>query len=108
MSHSIEQAQEQAQEQAKEQDQAQEQEFTIKLGRKELRIRRQYETASIINDFLIALWFTVGSVFILFHSLELAGIWLFIIGSAQLLIRPCIRLAHRVHLRSITESTWEC
>jgi YrhK-like protein len=106
MSQTIEQAQEQAQEQAPEQ--AQEKEFTIRLGQRELRIRRQYETASIINDFLIALWFTLGSIFILFHELETEGIWLFIIGSAQLLIRPTIRLAHRVHLRSITESTWEC
>lgn len=88
--------------------QDQSKELHIKLGQRELMIRRQYETASIINDFFITLWFTLSSIFLLDHSLEVPAIWLFILGSAQLLIRPTIRLIHGVHLQEITESTWEC
>lgn len=43
--------------------QDQSKELIIKLGHREVTIRRQYKTASIINDFLIALWFTLGSIF---------------------------------------------
>jgi YrhK-like protein len=43
--------------------QDQSKELIIKLGHREVTFRRQYETASIINDFLIALWFTLGSIF---------------------------------------------
>jgi hypothetical protein len=43
--------------------QDQSKELIIKLGHREVTIRRQYEPASIINDFLIALWFTLGSIF---------------------------------------------
>jgi YrhK-like protein len=43
--------------------QDQSKELIIKLGHREVTIRRQYKAASIINDFLIALWFTLGSIF---------------------------------------------
>jgi hypothetical protein len=92
-------------EQGKEQDK--EPVFHLKLGKSDLVISRRYEMASIINDFLIALWFTLGSIFILYDQLELPGIWLFIIGSAQLLIRPGVRLAHRIHLEKRKCSSWE-
>lgn len=62
-------------------------------------IRDRYEVASIVNDFAIAMWFAIGSAFFFFSSLETAGIWLFLIGSIQLGIRPVIRLSRRVHLR---------
>lgn len=81
--------------------------ITITLGHEQLQIRDRYETASIFNDFLIALWFLVGSVFFLFPSLQEAGTWLLVIGSFQFLVRPTIRLAHRLHLRRIPESRWE-
>lgn len=80
--------------------------FTLRIGQRALVVARRYEMASIINDLFIALWFTLGSIFILYNSLERAGIWLFIIGSAQLLIRPTIRIAHRVQLEK-TCSSWE-
>ncbi|MBS3809140.1 MAG: YrhK family protein [Desulfobacterales bacterium] len=81
--------------------------LTIKIGREELVIRRRYEVLSIINDFLIGTEFLVGSALFLFPAKEAAGVWMFIIGSFQLLIRPTIRLAGSIHLKRIPQSRWE-
>lgn len=81
--------------------------LTIKIGREELVIRRRYEMMSIANDFFIAIWFLVGSILFLYPSLEQAGVWCFILGSFQFLIRPSIRLAGHVHLQRIPPSHWE-
>jgi len=80
---------------------------TLTLGAEQLVIRRRYETLSILNDFLVAAWFLVGSVLFLYPSLERAGIWLFVIGSAQFMVRPALRLAHRIHLQRVPESRWD-
>lgn len=74
----------------------------LHFGHEELVVRRRYEVASIINDFLIALWFVVGSVFFLFDSLATAGTVLFLLGSLQFAARPAIRLRRRLHLRRIS------
>jgi len=81
--------------------------LTLRLGHEALSIRKRYETLSILNDFLIAIWFLLGSMLFLFPAWEKTAVWLFIVGSAQFLIRPSIRLAHQVHLRRIPESRWE-
>lgn len=81
--------------------------LTIRLGHEELVIRRRYETLSILNDVLIGVWFTVGSVAFLYPGWREAGTWLFILGSAQLLVRPAIRLAHRIHLRRVPTGPWD-
>ena len=81
--------------------------LTLKIGHEQLTIRRRYETLSILNDFLIGIWFLIGSFFFLNESLVTDGTWLFIIGSAQLLIRPGIRLAAHIHLKKIPSSQWE-
>lgn len=81
--------------------------LTLHFGREELIIRRRYETLSIINDFLIAIWFLVGSILFLYPSMEKTAIWLFIIGSFQFLIRPTIRLTSHVHLKRLPASHWE-
>ncbi|MFC3282129.1 YrhK family protein [Litchfieldella rifensis] len=39
--------------------------------------------------------------------MEKVGIWLFIIGSFQFLIRPTIRLTSHVHLKRLPASHWE-
>jgi len=75
--------------------------LTIRLGHEELVISQRYEVASIVNDFLIAVWFLVGSVMFLSDKWTTPGTWLFILGSFQLLIRPAIRLAHRVHVKRL-------
>lgn len=81
--------------------------FSIQLGEEELVIRRRYEVISIANDFLVAVWFLVGSVLMLFPQYEKGAVWLFILGSVQFLARPAIRLANRIHLRRIPPSSWE-
>lgn len=77
--------------------------LTMSIGGREITIRDRYETASIVNDVLIALEFFFGSFFFFSWFEEFAdkdiGVWLFVIGSAQLMIRPAIRLARRVSLR---------
>lgn len=71
----------------------------FRLGHEEVTIRQRYEVVSIVNDILIALWFTVGSVLFFRESTTTAGTWLFLLGSIQLMVRPGIRLSRRVHIR---------
>ncbi|QWC85959.1 YrhK family protein [Nocardioidaceae bacterium] len=73
-------------------------EIDLPGGDRELVLRRRYETASILNDLLIAVWFIVGSVLFFDEATATAGTWLFLIGSVQLAVRPSIRLARRTHL----------
>ena len=81
--------------------------LVIRMGHEELRIRRRYQTASILNDFLIGLWFLLGSIAFFWPAWVDFGTWLFVVGSAQLLIRPVIRLAHRIHLAPVPAGRWE-
>ena len=81
--------------------------LTLHLGHEELIIRRRYELLSIINDFFIAIWFLIGSVLFLFPSYEKPAVVMFIIGSAQFLIRPSIRLISHIHLQRSSASNWE-
>ena len=71
----------------------------LHLGREELVIRQRYETASILNDLLIGMWFLVGSFLFFTPATTYAATWLFVIGSVEMLIRPAIRFARLVHLR---------
>lgn len=75
--------------------------LTIHLGSDELRIRGVYETVSIINDIMVALWFVAGSILFFSDTTTTVGTWFFLIGSVQLLIRPVIRLTRRIHLGRI-------
>ncbi len=75
--------------------------LTFVIGRDEIVIRRRYELVSIGNDFLIALWFLLGSFMFLRPDWVTAGTWLFVLGSLQLLIRPTIRLARHIHLQRL-------
>lgn len=75
--------------------------LTVRIGPDELRIRGLYETISIVNDVMVALWFVVGSILFFSESTTTAGTWLFLIGSVQLLVRPLIRLTRRIHLGRI-------
>ncbi|GAB3283342.1 YrhK family protein [Parasphingorhabdus pacifica] len=73
--------------------------WVLRMGPEELVIRRRYELLSITNDFLIALWFIVGSVLFFSPSTATFGTWLFLLGSIELAVRPIIRLARRLHLQ---------
>lgn len=75
---------------------------TFRIGHDELVIRRRYEALSIANDILVALWFLIGSILFFSDSTTYAGTWLFVVGSAELLVRPVIRLSRIVHLRRLS------
>lgn len=75
----------------------------IRLGHEHLTIQRRYEAAGAFNDLLIAIWFLIGSIFFLNDNLIVSGTWLFIVGSAQLILKPLIKLSSLVHLGRILD-----
>ena len=75
--------------------------WVVRVGRDELIVRQRYEVISIVNDILIGTWFLIGSIFFFSDSLTYTGTWLFVLGSAQMLVRPTIRLTRRVHLHRL-------
>lgn len=79
--------------------------LSLPIGRELIVINNRYETLSIINDVLIAIFFTVGSIFFFFESTQTVGTWFFLIGSLEFLARPMIRLRRRIHLSRIGVST---
>lgn len=81
--------------------------LTLHLAGRELVIHRRYVVLSILNDFLIALWFLIGSVLFLFPSLKEAAAVLFVVGSAQFAARPSLRLLRHLHLRRVPSSRWD-
>lgn len=93
--------------QSNETDSADSNDAYLKFGHDELVVHNRYETLSIANDVLIALWFLIGSIFFFYPSLTYAATWCFTIGSAQFLIRPMIRLARSLHLKRLPGTTWQ-
>ncbi|MCY8004809.1 YrhK family protein [Bacillus haynesii] len=73
-------------------------------NRYELFFKKRYKVLHILNDFLIGLLFLVGSFYFFSEELKQAGIWMFVIGSFLLLIRPTIRLVQDFHYRKFVES----
>ena len=73
-------------------------------GREIVVLRRRYEIASIANDLLIAAWFLIGSILFFQADTTRAGTWMFVIGSAQMAVRPAIRLSRRIHLAQRAQS----
>ena len=71
----------------------------LPFTRDEVVLRDRYEILSIVNDLLIAVWFLVGSILFFSESTTYAGTWFFVVGSAQLMLRPTIRLTRRIHLQ---------
>ncbi|MBO6198320.1 MAG: YrhK family protein [Psychrobacter sp.] len=69
------------------------------IGQRHIIIQRRYEALGALNDLLIAIWFLIGSFFFLNESLTQDGTWLFIVGSAQLIIKPLIKLMSLVHVK---------
>lgn len=76
----------------------------LAVGNKVIVIDDRYETASIVNDVLIAVSFIVGSALFFSETTHTAATVLFLIGSVQFLARPAIRLARRVHLRRLGDT----
>lgn len=75
--------------------------ISFDIGQEHITIQHRYDALGAVNDFLIALWFFIGSFFFLTNSLVESGTWLFIVGSAQLLIKPLLKLAGLIHVRRV-------
>lgn len=76
-------------------------EFDINLKNRHIAIQRRYDFLSTLNDLLIAVWFLIGSFFFLNDALVQSGTWLFIVGSAQLLIKPAIKMTSLIHVERV-------
>ena len=68
-----------------------------KTIRKE-KIQRFYDWLAIANDIAVGFEFVIGSILFLPHHDATLGVYLFIIGSSQLLIRPIIQIARKVQI----------
>ncbi|MGO1298713.1 MAG: YrhK family protein [Vibrio sp.] len=75
--------------------------YEVDLGREHIIIQQRYEALSALNDLLIAIWFLIGSFFFLNSELVDSGTWLFIVGSAQLIIKPLLKLSGLVHVARV-------
>ncbi|MDG6882721.1 Uncharacterised protein [Phocoenobacter uteri] len=73
----------------------------LDLTHKHVIIQRRYEILGAINDLFIAIWFLIGSFFFLSDALVTDGTWLFIVGSAQLLIKPTLKLVSLLHVKKV-------
>ncbi|MFW0111141.1 YrhK family protein [Rothia sp. CCM 9417] len=77
------------------------QDIRLTFGRDELIIQGRYETLSICNDILIGLIFLIGSFLFFSQETVETGTWFFVVGSALMLVRPCIRISRRIHLKKL-------
>jgi len=68
---------------------------------RERRLYERYEWLHIVNDGLSSLFFVIGSAFFFYPSMKDYGTWLFLIGSAQMMVGPMIRIANKLHLRNL-------
>ncbi|KMY56035.1 hypothetical protein AC623_04185 [Bacillus sp. FJAT-27231] len=71
----------------------------LKIGKYGLFFNKHYHFISIMNEIMLGIWFLAGSILFLWETTKLAGTILFIIGSAQLLIRPILKIIHGVTLK---------
>ncbi|RUR33094.1 YrhK family protein [Vreelandella nanhaiensis] len=79
--------------------------WTFTIGHQELVIHRRYEAFSMLNDFLLGIWFTFGSICFFFEgTVKTVGVCLFVVGSLQLLIRPAIRLHRYIYFKQLPDT----
>jgi hypothetical protein len=78
-------------------------ELDLDIGNEHIVVQRRYEALGAFNDLLIAIWFLIGSFFFLNDSLVESGTWLFIAGSAQLIIKPLIKLTGLIHVSRVSQ-----
>lgn len=80
--------------------------WTFTLGHEELIVHRRYEVLSIVNDAMLGVWFTLGSVCFFYEGgIKTLGVWLFVLGSVQLLVRPLIRLHRYVRFKRLPNAS---
>ncbi len=71
----------------------------VNFEKRKVIIEQRYEWLYIFNDLMLGVWFVVGSILFFYKQLTYWGTWLFLIGSAQMMIRPGIQMAHKLHMR---------
>lgn len=71
----------------------------LRVGKYGVFFNRNYRLIAITNEIMLGIWFVVGSFLFLSEETKTAGTILFIIGSAQLLIRPILKIIHAVTLK---------
>jgi hypothetical protein len=76
----------------------------LRIGHDELVLQHRYEFVSVVNDIMIALWFIAGSMLFFSGALATEGVWCFLVGSVELLIRPVIRLTRLIHIEGPGEA----
>lgn len=75
------------------------QDLNLQVGRFEVFFKQQYTILYNLNDVLMGLWFFIGSICFYWESTKTLGVTLFVLGSAQMIIRPLIRIIHRIHFQ---------
>ncbi|EFD93080.1 MAG: hypothetical protein BJBARM5_0237 [Candidatus Parvarchaeum acidophilus ARMAN-5] len=63
------------------------------------KIERNYKILGLLNDFMIGFEFLTGSFEFLPGNSTVIGVYLFIAGSAQILIVPIIKIARDIHIK---------
>ena len=89
------------------QTQSKEEYVDIQMGHHDLFFKKGYQVFYTVNEFLLGLFFLIGSIFFYFESLKTWGVSLFVLGSLQMLIRPTIRLIHRFDLKNHYKEEYE-
>jgi hypothetical protein len=84
-----------------------ENDIIINFRKHRLVIQNRYEVVHILNDILISIWFFTGSIFFLFPNLKDMAIGLFIVGSGHMLVRPTIRIIHKIHIKRISNHDYD-
>lgn len=73
--------------------------INVDFDQRKVVIQQRYEWLNIINDLLLGVWFLLGSIFFFFEHWTYWGTWLFVVGSIQMMIHPCIQMANKLHMR---------
>jgi hypothetical protein len=68
------------------------------------RIRKLYDWAAIANDVAIGSEFLTGSVLFISHKTYMLGVYLFIVASVQLLIKPGIQISRKLQLFKLSHA----
>lgn len=73
--------------------------YDIEMGKFQIFFIKRYELLSTINDLTLGLWFLLGSIFFLFDATQTAGAYMFVLGSAQLMGRPILKLMRAFYIK---------
>lgn len=71
----------------------------VDFEKRKVVIHERYEKLHIISELLLGVWFLTGSFMFFSAHWTYWGTWLFVIGSAQMMIGPLIRIAHKIHIK---------